>query len=121
MLIIKYAILFLIFSIATMMGFLISKKYRERVYELKEFKEFLGILESKIKFTYQPLGEIFEETSAIMNNKISNILENTKVKLKKYEFKQAWETSIENQKNNFSFKEEDLNIIKSLGNMLRKN
>ena len=61
MVFIKYTILFFIFFIAAWTGNLISKKYRNRVDELKSFKEAFNILESKIKFTYELLGEIFKK------------------------------------------------------------
>ena len=56
----KYTVLFFIFSFCALIGNLISKKYKNRVKELKKFKEIFSIIESKIKFTYEPLGDIFE-------------------------------------------------------------
>lgn len=60
MLFFKYTILFFIFLIAAYIGNLISRKYKNRVKELKSFKETFNILESKIKFTYEPLGDILK-------------------------------------------------------------
>ena len=59
--IIKYILLIIIFFASTGIGLTISKMYENRVIELKEFKNMLNILKTKIKFTYEPLGEIFEQ------------------------------------------------------------
>lgn len=122
MLMIKYVILFLIFSSVSLIGNLVSKKYKNRVRELYDFKEFCNILESKIKFTYEPLGEILKDTSKIMENNyiLSNILKNTSEKLKQVDFKTAWEQEIEEEKKELNLIDEDINVIKGLGNMLGK-
>ena len=57
---IKYLILAGIFGLSTVIGFLISKSYQNRVEELKEFKNVLNIMKTKIRFTYEPLLEIFK-------------------------------------------------------------
>ena len=63
----KYTVLFFISSFCALIGNLISKKYKNRVKELKKFKEIFSIIESKIKFTYEPLGDIFEEILVLIN------------------------------------------------------
>ena len=122
MIIIKYIFLFFVFSGAWLTGNLISKKYKIRVKELKDFKEFFNILESKMKFTYEPLGEIFEDSSdLIKSNNIAKILKQTCQNLKKYDFKLSWEKSIDSIRTSLCLSGEDINIIKGLGNLLRKN
>ena len=59
MIILKYIMIFLVFLVSFVIGNLISKKYILRVKELKDFKNALNIIGSKIKFTYEPLPEIF--------------------------------------------------------------
>lgn len=121
MVFIKYILLFIIFLIAAWIGNLISKKYRNRVDELKNFKEAFSILEAKIKFTYEPLGDIFEEISNLFyKNKIGSIFKETKNGLKKSGLRESWENSIDANKNKLSLKSEDINIIKNIGNMLGK-
>lgn len=118
----KYTILFFIFSICALIGNLISKKYKNRVTELKSFKEIYSILESKIKFTYEPLGDIFEEIPNIIKEKnINNIFLETKRNLKKYDLKNSWYEAIDNNKDKLNLNKEDINTIKSFANMLRKN
>ena len=99
-----------------------SKKYRNRLKELYDFKEFCNILESKIKFTYETLGEIFIEISDLMqeNQVIKNILKNTSKNLNKYDFQTAWNKELDIQKYLLNLKEEDINVIKGLGKLLGK-
>ena len=121
MIIVKYTFLFFIFLGVSLIGSLIAKKYKSRVKELKDFKEICNILESKIKFTYEPLGEILEETSELMHeNRMSKVLEHARLDLRENNFKVAWEKGIDSQKNLLNLKEEDIGIIKGLGNMLGK-
>ena len=60
---IKYILLICIFGLSTAIGIAISKNYENRVVELKEFKNILNIMKTKIKFTYEPLAEIFKQIS----------------------------------------------------------
>lgn len=121
MVFVKYTILFFIFIIATCIGNLFSKKYRNRVNELKNFKEVFNILESKIKFTYEPLGDIFEEISNLFyKNSINSIFIDAKKNMNKLGLKKSWDNAINNNIKNLSLNNEDLNIIKNLGNMLGK-
>ena len=61
MLIVKYIILVLLFSSSSYIGILISKKYQNRVKELKELKTNFNMFLTKIKMTYEPIPKIFEE------------------------------------------------------------
>ena len=58
---IKYCMLFLVFLSATLIGKYISQKYKFRLDELEEMKNALNIFKSKIKFTYEPIPEIFKQ------------------------------------------------------------
>lgn len=122
MIIVKYTLLLIIFTGATFLGNLISKKYKNRVEELKNFKEACNILESKIKFTYQPLGDIFQEISNILDrhNNIYKIFEFSYESMNNCDFKTSWENAIEKEKVNLNLKKEDINLIKNFGNMLGK-
>lgn len=65
MILFKYFFLILIFIGCTSIGYFYSTRFKNRVIELKEFKSALNIMKNKIKFTYKPLEEIFEEISKI--------------------------------------------------------
>ena len=40
-----------------------SKKYSNRLRDLKEMRKALNFFEEKIKFTYEPIPDVFEEIS----------------------------------------------------------
>ena len=121
MLFFKYIILFFIFLIAAWIGNLISRKYKNRVLELKSFKEAFNILESKIKFTYEPLGDIFEEIANIYEKKnINSVFKTATSNMKNFDLKTSWDNAIELNKQKFNLKNEDINTIKNMGNMLGK-
>ena len=71
--VLKYFMLLLIFIASSLIGKFISKKYTYRLEELEEIKNILYIFKSKIKFTYEPIPEIFEEINAKTQNNIGKI------------------------------------------------
>ena len=50
---------------STQIGILLSKKYVYRLDELDEMKNNFQIIENKIKYTYEPLEDIFSEIAEI--------------------------------------------------------
>ncbi len=73
--IVKYFMLLFIFIASTLIGKLISKKYVYRLEELEEVKNILNVFKSKIKFTYEPIPEIFKEISKKTKSNIGQIFE----------------------------------------------
>lgn len=117
----RYLFLILILSGSTSIGFLISKRYKERVKELNAISRLINILQNKIKFTHMPLGEILEEISDIKTNpRISDLFYKVSQKLKTKSTQDSWDESIEEEKFYLNLKNEDINLIKSLGNTLGK-
>ena len=117
--IIKYLMLFLVFSISTLIGIYMSKKYVYRLEELEELKNALNIFKSKIKFTYEPISEIFEEISKNSSINISKIFLHAKEKMSEKTASISWEEAIEESQNNLN--KEDKQVIKSLSKLLRYN
>ena len=115
-LVIKYFMLFLLLVACTLIGRFLSKKYVYRLNELEEMKNALNIWESKIKFTYEPIPEIFEEISKNSSYNISNIFKKAKEKMKEKNASQAWEESIDESNCNFS--KEDKQVLKTLSKLL---
>ena len=75
----KDILLFFTFMISHLIGKTISEKYKLRLFELEEMKNALNIMKAKMKFTYTPIGEIFEEISAsTMNPNIASIFQKAK-------------------------------------------
>lgn len=122
MIIIKYIFLLCIFIGSCIIGILISKKYKNRVLQLREFKEMINILENKIKFTYKPLGNIFDDIEKIYSdkNQICQIFKQTKINMEKNDVCFSWENAIDKLKQNLCLNIEDINIIKGLGKQLGK-
>lgn len=116
MIILKYIMIFLVFLITFLIGNIISKKYILRVKELKDFKNALNIIESKIKFTYEPLSEIFIQTSKMVSKNISDIFMHASCNMKEFNAEEAWSKSLEESSNNLQ--KEDIENIRNFGKML---
>ena len=113
---IKYFILFLILILATMIGRFLSKKYVYRLEELEDIKNALNILKSKIKFTYEPIPEIFEEISKTSGKNVSKLFKTAKNKMNDLTANEAWEEAVEESQNNL--KKEDKDVLKTLSKLL---
>ena len=113
---VKTILLFAIFSLSTGIGILISKMYENRVKELRQFKNILNIIKTKIKFTYEPLAEIFNQISQEKSSKIEEMFENMTYKLAFENVKYSWMDAI--QEADISITQEDKDILKELGKVL---
>jgi len=113
---IKYFTLFLILILATMVGKYLSKKYVYRLEELEDIKNALNILKSKIKFTYEPIPEIFEEISKTSGKNVSKLFKTAKNKMNDLTANEAWEEAVEESQNNL--KKEDKDVLKTLSKLL---
>ena len=118
MIILKYIIMCLVFFICFFLGNIISKRYILRVKELKDFINALNIIESKIKFTYEPLPEIFKQTSRLVSENISKIFVNASKYMKEVSCEDAWNRSV--SESNTYLNKEDIENIKGLGKLLGK-
>ena len=116
--IIKYIMLILLFLATTKLGQLLSQKFVYRLEELEEMKSALNMFKAKIKFTYSPLPEIFQEIAESLGKNVARIFIVAKEKMKEYSAEDAWINSVEELKDNTNFKEEDIKTIKLLGKML---
>lgn len=116
MYILKYLLLIGIFFASSSIGLSISKMYENRVIELKEFKNILNIIKTKIKFTYEPLGEIFKQISQDKTTTIEKIFDNMVLQLNIKRVEEAWCNCIQNA--DISINQEDKEILKKLGKLL---
>lgn len=116
MLVIKYIILGIIFAAASYIGVVISKRYRTRVNELKEIAKALNFFEEKIKFTYEPIPDVFEEISKKLKKNIGEIFLNASKKMENENAGVSWEEAIDSS--NTSLTIDDKDIIKGLAKML---
>ena len=117
---IKYVLLIAIMFLAIYIGNLISKKYINRVKELIQIKLSISIIKSKIKFTQNPLKDIFEQI--LKSTEETNIKELWKNAIKglnnNLEIETAWEKAIKKTETNLN--KEDLDILLDMGKMLGK-
>lgn len=120
MIIIKFMILLTIFGASTSIGILMSKKYKNRVVELREFKNAINTLETKIKFTYEPIPEIFSQISTMVKNNISDIFKKAREYMEDNTTKEAWDKAIEQLTPHLNLNNEDIKILQDLGNLLGK-
>lgn len=116
MLAIKYFMLFLVLVACTLIGRFLSKKYVYRLNELEEMKNALNIFKTKIKFTYEPIPEIFQEMSENINKNISNIFIKAKNKMQNKSASIAWEEALDESNTNLT--KEDRYVLKSLSKLL---
>ena len=118
MLILKYIELVLIFCTTTIIGIVISNRYKKRVEELKEIKIALNVLETKMKYTYEPIAEIFKEISDGRNSNISNIFKNAVSNMYHHSAGDAWTNALDNTNTNLN--KEDISVLKNLNKLLGK-
>lgn len=118
MIIIKYIILISLFVSSSYIGFLVAKRYQNRVRELKEMKTSLAIFATKIKLTYEPIPQIFEELGNKENSNVSKIFQIASQKMKELPAGQAWKEAITIE--NTNLKKEDIEVLKGLSNLLGK-
>lgn len=121
MLFIRYLFLVLILSCSTSIGFLLSKRFADRLNELNTISNLTNTLQNKIRFTRMPLKEIFEELAEYQDNlEISDLFRKIAKKMEKMKTSDAWVDAIDEKKLCFNLSLKDLNLIKTLGNTLGK-
>ena len=116
---IKVFVLMLIFLSSLKAGKIISKKYSNRVMELKEMKNALNMFLTKIKFTYESIPESFRQISENINGSIGKIFKDAAEGMKENSAGDAWDNSVE--KIETSLTKEDKDIIKGLRKNAWKN
>ena len=117
--IIKYLMLFLIFISSALIGKYIANKYIYRLKELEEIKKALNIFKSKIKFTYEPIPEIFKEIGNTTETNIAKLFIQSANKMKNKTASDSWEETIDEFSGNLN--KEDKQAIKTLSKLLRNN
>ena len=116
MLAIKILIYSGIFLTCSAIGILKSQKYIYRVNELKEFKNALNMFKTKIKFTYEPIPDIFEQIASSINPDIGIIFKIASHNMKFCPAGDSWNKAIDNDLLNIN--SEDKNILKDLSKLL---
>lgn len=116
MLIFKLFILILIVIASSAIGILFSKKYFNREKEIKEMKTALNMFATKIKFTYEPIPNLFMEIANKIGGNVGNIFEFAANNMKEETAGVAWENALKEVPHNFNI--EDEAVLKNLSKML---
>ena len=119
MVIIKGIILFSIFSGSTLIGIMISNKYKNRTIQLCEMKKALNFFQAKIEYTYEPLADIFIDISNNIKREIGSIFKVAAVKMEEVSASDAWAYSVDISQTNLN--KRDLDIIKDFRKDIRTN
>lgn len=107
-----------IFLTCSIIGILKSRRYIDRINELREFKNALNIFKTKINFTYEPIPEIFNQISESMETNISGIFRKASYNMNFKPAGEAWNIAMDTDILNIS--SEDKTILKNLGKLLGK-
>ena len=119
--IIRYIVLIAIMSCSTSIGFLLSKRYADRLNELRDLYVLINILQNRIKFTQLPLIETFEQIGNIsVKTGVKNIFLKCSTELKNNKLEDSWKDTIKQEKVFLNLKNEDIETISTLGNILGK-
>lgn len=118
MLIVKIIIYSFIFLSCSLIGILISRKYVNRVNELREFKNALNIFKTKIRYTYEPIPEIFTEISENVDSNISNVFKCAAEKMNVCAAGEAWDLAL--KLDDLNIDDEDRNVLRNLSKLLGK-
>lgn len=113
---IKYFMLFCILVACSLIGRYLSKKYVIRVNELEEMKNALNMFQTKIKFTYEPIPEIFGEIARNTSQSVGQVFLIAKEKMQTKTANIAWEEAIEESQN--SLTREDKHVLNTLSKLL---
>lgn len=118
MILIKWIILVVVFTLTINLGMQVAKQYRNRVIELKEMKNALNAFKTKIKYERQPIKDVFLEVS---NNLETNIKQVFILASKYLEYETAensWTKALENADTYMI--DEDIRVLKILNKLLGK-
>lgn len=117
----RYIILVSIIACSTSIGFLLSKRYTDRLNELTDLSVLINILQNKIKFTQLPLTEVFEQIGNIsLKTNIKKIFLECGLTLKNMNLESSWKEAIKQERAFLSITNEDVEILNTLGSTLGK-
>lgn len=118
MIILKFILSILIVVCATKLGIEISKKYVFREKELYEFKNAFNMMETKVRYTYEPLKDIFSEIADTTEKSVGRVFRKVSMKIETNPAKRTWEEAIDESQ--LYIVKEDKDILKGFGKLLGK-
>lgn len=105
-----------IFLVCSAIGLLKSQKYVYRVDELKEFRNALNMFKTKVRFTYEPIPEIFNQIAINVNPSIGSIFKIASYNMQFFPAGDAWNKAIDVDLLNINT--EDKKALKNLSKLL---
>ena len=114
--VIKYFMLLLVFISSSFIGRCIAKKYSYRLEELEEIKNILNVFKSKIRFTYEPIPEIFREIGSQAKENVGQIFKKAEKNMQNFSAGEAWENAVQTSQTNLT--NEDVHVLLMLSKML---
>ena len=118
MIFIKTLLFSLIIGTSSLLGYSYSKKYVNRVEELKMFKSALVMLKTKIRYTYAPLNEIFNDIAESIKGNLAILFRNACKHIEEKGATEGFNIAIETTELNVT--KEDKQVMKSLSKLLGK-
>lgn len=118
MMLVKGMLLLMVFIGCSYAGRILSDQYKKRVEELKEMKKMLLGLETKMKYTYEILPEIFLEIAQNAKQTIKEIFEKASSFMKEKTATEAWVEALQTTKTNMA--KEDIEVLEGFGKLLGK-
>lgn len=100
-------------------GHNLSKKYSNRINQLRDFYQFFTLLENEIEYVDATLNNAIQKILQITKLSINNIIKSFANEISivtNNSVESLWTTSIEKEKELLNLSEEDIMIIKSFGN-----
>lgn len=121
MIIIKSLILVMLLGASSFIGVLISGKYKNRVSDLREMKNALSMFETKVRYTYEAVPEIFKQIAGNFQSENSSIAKIFKIASENMKYRpagDAWALALEVTDTNMN--KEDIKTLKGLRKLLGK-
>lgn len=113
-------IILIVFS-TSFLGYLKANSYKNRIYELNEFKKGVELFETEIKFLKSPLSEAFLKIGQNLSGNISDLFVEFS---KRYNLNESdnvtaiWDNIIDKNSAYFSLAKSDVSLLKEFGIML---
>ncbi|MBR6033937.1 MAG: stage III sporulation protein AB [Clostridia bacterium] len=113
---VKFSIYALILACTTGIGFLVSQKYTKRESELKDFKSAFNLIKTKIRYTYEPLQEIFDDIAKNYNSSIAYVFKQASNNMQTQNATDGWNKAVNEAV--ISITKEDKRVVCSFGKLL---
>lgn len=97
----KYIVLFITSLISVLVGFLVSNRYKSRVYTLESIIDFITLLETRVEFSV-PITTIISEYISLHCDSLVFLQSVLREVDSGTDLHTAWKTALESEKANFS-------------------